>query len=661
MDLIQSILNKWIEVTKYDRNQTKFNLLSSNYQFHRCGERIEELLNYDSSGVFACLYAKSSFETICKGISCKLIDLLKDPNGIDEYVEMWNIFNCEEMKEIENSAIQNIIRITSIHPMIGESDKEQELDLFRDSVEYIAEELTKCRTECYSMIPNTCIDKDIRFMTTLQVFNTTTECMLNIEQSPDGMYLCYITDFNSCGGYFAYVIKSGHNILSINDRIDENFIGQHTRSRNNRFIENKKWHIFPYDDIISCDGDRDYLGYTKSLVCEVKPREIKELSSHSIYPIMLAAVLLMKRYCGNKIDDIVDGEEVCQVYIDSLLKQNIVSEEVTSIIPISSANSLICTTNENIPIFNFTSNNVKSNELNSKYNWSKENKIKYSGVYTDVNKILIDTYGEGFELKPLEVMRRQWPQLTDGTNGSSDTVISEYIGPKDKIELEYYRQCRLQLRNHILKGMQKAYQEAGGADGIHEWYKQSLIHNTEALRQRAVDWYIDYLDGNVQSYSIDGFSITTSDELQVSLRIGEQGHWAPRLNHDYVINECKPTSKHYWDNRYDLYNCPITGNVANMWFIFVPNTWQNIEKLVGQNVPKILKGFKYSGSDYSGNHLLDSCDPIALIKNPFESRNNGLNYDELFPGYTSINFMAAVGFSKRGLNQLVKQRREVNR
>lgn len=655
--IVTQVLNKWLEVTEYDQSQTSFNLLSANYAFHRVGERIGDLLKFDNTGVFAALYAKASFETICKDIRCKLLDMLNGTTNISDYQEMWDMFNCSEMLEIEKDAIENIVKLTSIQPVIGEVDSKSELDIFRDSVEYVAEELTKCKSECFSMQSGTFMNKELKFYSTLHIFNTTTECVLNIEQRADGVYLCYITDFNSCGGYFAYIIKSGPNILSLNDRIDESFIGEHTRSRNNRFIEDKKWCIFPYNELVEPSG-KDYLGYAKSLVCEVKPREIRDFKPSNIYPILLAAVLVISRYAGKSIDELIDNKEISQVYIDSLLKNNSTSAEVSAIVPITDQ-SLVIATNNNIPIFNFTSENVKSNELHSKYHWqsNKTADRRYTGTFTDINKELIELYGDGFELDLTKIMLRHWPQLTDGTSGNSDTVISEYIGPKDKMELEYYRQCRLQLCDHIIHGMQIAYNEAGGYNGVLEWYRSALTNNIDAIRTMAVDWYIQHLNGKASSYEMNHWTITSSDNLQVSYAEGEKGHWAPHLNHDFVINPPNLLSRNYGPNRYELYKCPITGNAANVWFIFVPNTYQNIEKLVGCEVPKILKGFKYSGHDtHAGNNLISSTDPVGFIHNPFESRVPD-SYHELFPGRHNEYFNMALGFSKRGLNQLVKQRR----
>lgn len=155
------------------------------------------------------IYAKCAFETICKGLTCNVLDVLKNPSSLLGCREIWDMFNCPEMTALEHDAIQNIAKLTSINPAIGELDVAKELDMFRDSIEYIAEELMKCKLEFYSMQPRTRFRKDLKFNATLYVFNTTTECVLNIEKSPDGIYLCYITDFNSSGGYFGYFIKSG--------------------------------------------------------------------------------------------------------------------------------------------------------------------------------------------------------------------------------------------------------------------------------------------------------------------------------------------------------------------------------------------------------------------------------------------------------------------
>lgn len=55
------ILERWAQYTKFDPEQTRFNLLTSEYTLNRCNKRIQELLsNYDPSGTLAVVYAKTS-------------------------------------------------------------------------------------------------------------------------------------------------------------------------------------------------------------------------------------------------------------------------------------------------------------------------------------------------------------------------------------------------------------------------------------------------------------------------------------------------------------------------------------------------------------------------------------------------------------------------
>lgn len=145
------------------------------------------------------------------------MDLLKNPDAISEYQNMWNNFESEELISLEQHLIKSIINITNMQDSIGEIDKDHELNLFRDSIEYVAEELSKCNLEAYNITPNTKIIDNVKFHPVIEVGNTLTEILMKLEQSDDGLYLCYITDFNSCGAYFTYLLKSGTTIIGIND------------------------------------------------------------------------------------------------------------------------------------------------------------------------------------------------------------------------------------------------------------------------------------------------------------------------------------------------------------------------------------------------------------------------------------------------------------
>ena len=96
--------------------------------------------------------------------------------------------------------------------------------------------------------------------TKLHIFNTLAECLINIENAQDGIYFCFISASNSSDCFFAFFLKSNGNIISVNDRIDEAYIGQHGNSRNGRWTEQKVDGIFPYDYIFNY-SQHDYKGY----------------------------------------------------------------------------------------------------------------------------------------------------------------------------------------------------------------------------------------------------------------------------------------------------------------------------------------------------------------------------------------------------------------
>lgn len=642
-NIVEQILSKWIEVSGYDESQNSFNLLSSNYAFHRVGNLAKKLLKYDKDGIFTVLYLKASFETICKNIRVNLLDYLRDPMSFKDYLEMWNTFECQEIKQIESSTIHNIINKTTQNKTIGQADISKEIDLFRDSIEYIAEELSKCKTEAYYLEYGNRIPS-IKFHPVIEVGNTTTEVILKIEKSADGLYLCYITDFNSCGGYFSYILKSGNTIISVNDRLDESFVGEHTRSRNNRFIEDKCWHIFPYNDIVNLEGS-DYKGYAKSLKCTIDSIDIQKLSPRFKYTVMMTASLIVKRFEHTLIDTLVDTDNIELVYIDSMLSNNAKLEDTKALIPIDHKSCVVY--NNRSLTFNFNNSNVKSNVFQKVYDYQSNRNKKFTGTYTDANQILIETFGDGFIIDSDKILRRQYPQLTDGADGSSDTVISEFIGPRDKIELEYYRQCRLQLRDHILSRMAEEYTAFGGYDAVIDWYEKAIHKNKENLIQRCIRFYKNVQEGIERSCDICIWGIPCGDDLSISILEGtDRGSHIPWQNTKFILNE--QTSK-------TTFRCPITGKNANIWFVFQPSTYQNIEKLINQQVPKILKGFRFSGPDGSaGNPLIHSCDPIGFIQNPFSCRTSS-EIIKLFPNSRSESFNIAIGLSKLGINKLLKK------
>lgn len=248
-------------------------------------------------------------------------------------------------------------------------------------------------------------------------------------------------------------------------------------------------------------------------------------------------------------------------------------------------------------------------------------------------------------------MVRKYPELSSGNDDEPTPIISEFVGPKEKLELEYYRQARKQLTDYIIDKMVEEYDNFGGNGEVLHWYEQAIQKNKDALIMRCVKWYKDYLDGATVSSDLSSWGIPIGDNLCVTL-IESADSYIPRQNIHFILNSttvCKPNT--YKPKR--EYLCPITGKTANMWFVFQPNTYQNMELLIGQEVPKILKGFRYSGPSYLGNSLLHSCDPIGDIINPFAYTHNH-EYKSKFKGIKDETFNISIGLSKLGLDKLLK-------
>ena len=94
------ILNKWTELSEYDPNQTSFNMLSANYEMNRLGKRLEFLNSYDPTGNLAVIYLKHEMLEFWKQAHVRCIDILEDPNCINDQLEFYNLLNSNANKKI---------------------------------------------------------------------------------------------------------------------------------------------------------------------------------------------------------------------------------------------------------------------------------------------------------------------------------------------------------------------------------------------------------------------------------------------------------------------------------------------------------------------------------------------------------------------------------
>ena len=209
---------------------------------------------------------------------------------------MWDIFMSEDFSVVEKQFLDTIDSLASKIvgvKQIGERDLEKERAALFDSIVSVTEELTKCKTSLY--LKGGQIQPIKNFSTSIHVFDRLAECLLALEQAPDGMYLCYITCGGTADGYFGLYIKSNGTILSLSERIDEAYPGQHRNSRNGRWSEEKKYNLFPYNFMFSF-SEHDYLGYAKNHIIDDSQLAFCNLEPEAYMPIILAMVMIANKY-----------------------------------------------------------------------------------------------------------------------------------------------------------------------------------------------------------------------------------------------------------------------------------------------------------------------------------------------------------------------------
>lgn len=325
------ILDEWAKYTNFDPNQTRFNLLSFEYQFHSCSKKLVQFMNYDPSGTLGVIYARTVFQKAMKDARISVADILCEPDCLAEEQRMWNIFNDPDIQTFEDSLldrIDSIVQQSVEAKMIGQRDREQERNALTSSITAIIEELDKCSVDVF--LRGGPIQPINRFSTRIHVFPTLSACLLTLEQSADGIYLCYVDNSGTVDGYFGFYIKSNGTILSISERIDEAYPTEHQFSRNGRWTEAKADALFPYGYIFQF-SNYDYKGYASLQQIDETQLDFFKLPAGGYLPLILAMVLLVGKYQGQ------DFADYPQLYVDSLLtiNQKELPEETRALIPIN--------------------------------------------------------------------------------------------------------------------------------------------------------------------------------------------------------------------------------------------------------------------------------------------------------------------------------------
>lgn len=658
------ILQQWLAYTKYDPDQKTFNMLSVNYAFNRASQEMAAVMEYDPTGTIAVLYAKDFFVSLCKESKISYYNLFTDNDKeLEEDRKMWDIFMSEDVMAVEKQFLDAINALASqviAVRQIGDRDLEKERAVLFESIASVTEELTRCKVSLY--LKGGPIQKVQNFSTKIHIFERLADCLLALEQAPDGMYLCYINCGGTADGYFGFYIKSNGTIVSLSERIDEAYPGQHKNSRNGRWAESKKYNLFPYDFIFSF-SEYDYLGYAHSHTIDDSKLSFCDLDPEAYMPLVLAMVMTANRFAAIDLSD----EPV--MLVDSLFQRNLdTALPETGALIVLSDSALAAVSRNYVPTM--TTEDILGTDMAKKLT-DKNRPYQDRGSFNTKDNIFVDLYGDGFELdtSKLLVSDLHLKMLTADERKKSDlTPNAELVGSEDRMEVIAYMQGRQQLAAYVRKKMMQEYFAAGGAEGIKAWWQQAIQNNKDKILNLCVQKYLDK-QNNEKECSDSNFvpSLDTPGLRYVYFEEDCRG----RSGKEYCIyplNPCGHNKYGHVDTRKLI--CPITGTAASIVFIFRPDTWEELEQIFGE-VPKILKGWKRGGHYTYGNPLLDATDAVEEIGTPFEHREQQIN--KLFrhewdwrcqkmnrpadmpdPGRPQVDFTFGVSFSKRGFARLLK-------
>lgn len=310
------ILEKWAEYTNYNPNQTSFNLNNHSYELHEINKRIERILKtYDETGALAIIQAKIMFKRLLKTATINAFAYMENPSIVDKDKKMWDMFHCKEVIDMENTYIDAVNELSNRiigKILIGERNNAEILEDLFEATDVVMASLDKCRKDLFirggEILPIT------RISTHIHLFETLAECLTTLEHTDDGLYLCYINCGGTANGYFGFYLKNNGNLLSINERIDEAYSGQHSHSRNGRWSESKQYKLFPYNYIFDYTG-HDYKGYATKHLIDDEKLAFFELGQQVYFPIIVAMIMINKVYVGKTLDLKVK-------YVDSLLACN---------------------------------------------------------------------------------------------------------------------------------------------------------------------------------------------------------------------------------------------------------------------------------------------------------------------------------------------------
>lgn len=635
------VLDKWAEFVNYDEDQKKFYFGSLDYIGHRSAERVKELNQWDPTNSLAVIYIRDAYLDWLSDKRLKLIDLVEDPTALDEvrdHIDMLHVIDdsYDVVKARYRAMIERIAQ-TPRKPLldvetergVDDSGQDDQYDTLEQALSGVVNDICKLNVTVYktSDLPMTNFEDVSR---RIAVFDNIADCLTTFELVKDGCYVCYVKTQNSADGWFGFFIKSNSNLISVDDRLDELYPGQHKKHQNGRHLEGKACNIFPYDSGLIKYSNYDYNGYATNYEIDESLLDIYEHDQKSFETLVVAARIINDKYICGTFDD----EEVKFVnafssprLAASMVDHEKLEERTGKIIDLA-----VVSDNVIVRRAEFMLNNISVTEADVLS--QKTDRESAFNVFTasEVNPLQI-WHSDGVSIDMAECA---------ALVGKDGDPAQDFICSKDDLDSLVYWRGRQQLAAKINENVERKINEFGGLDAIRYWY-EDLVNVNRALVEDIC--FKAYADLSIDKTVIDGVEsfYTAINGWYVKL-IDFNQDWHPYG--DVILAEK--------DNDRNMYLDLENGCKANMWFKLEPLDWSKIEELFKAEVPDCLNGWcnsQYgSARAYDGNSILDRVDAVAELRHPLE---RGGSMNEQFG--RRYEFSISLGVSKRRLNKVVRK------
>ena len=574
----------------------------------------------DDSGILELLRLASMVKESMSDTYMSVGKLLTNPKKLEFYRRYHEYLNSEIVVGSRSSIVNGMtkaVTMASKGGILGDNKKIDES--FDGALEGVISGFKDLKFEIY-LNSGKPVNNPNWFSPTVRVCGSLAECLAGLEQSRDGIYICFIMVPGTLDGWFGYFFKSNGNLFSFNDRIDEEYVGQHAHLRNGRYAERKGFTVFPYS-LCEFSDETDYKGYATSLSFgENKEVVLAGGDFTEFIGTMLVLVLLMSKYNGT----VLKGETV---FLDSLLPANMArlegkKSESTALVKIGESD--VALNHTQFKVMDFDVKKVLSGAYDKRFDYSDEG---HGGHFQGVNQDMVDAYGDGFVINTSELFKSDSSLRLIGDG----ECHQEFIGDRKRYELRAYYEIRRQLGEYIGKRMDDEFKEFGGLDGLKDWYRQKLM----PMR-----------DNTILNICADAFAATNGDgryeigkqekiqegtfglvDFPITVAVGMSSWWT-----DITLNDEDPQTRDY--------TCPITGKKANAFFKFDFDNVKQVERIIGCQLPKFCTGW-HRQEQYNGNPLLDVVDPVGNLTVPF---------------HKEFSFRFRVGFSKLAISRILKEK-----